>query len=335
MRICTNVDDAAGTSGSVRGQARHGNLDEAPVQTWMSWLEVPGGEHWLVPAIAALRIVLILAAAWLLIVVLQRLVRTARVRISARLQGDGAATRAETIGRVIRYLVALIVGALAVMMVLAEMGISLAPILGAAGVVGLAVGFGAQSLVKDYFTGFFILFEDQIRTGDVVKVADIGGLVEDITLRHVRLRDYDGTVHFIPNGLISTVSNMSRGHAQAVCDIGVAYREDLDEVFDVMRATAAALRADAAWAQRILAPLELAGVERWDDSAVIVRCRFKVAPLAQWDVRREFLKRLKRAFDERGIEIPYPHLTVYAGADRQGRASPLRLQLDAAATGGR
>jgi small conductance mechanosensitive channel len=296
----------------------------------MTWWETSGGERWLVPALAALRIVLILAAAWLLVAVLQKLVKTARIRIAARLQGEGAATRAETIGRVIRYLVALVVGALALMMVRAEIGISLAPILGAAGVVGLAVGFGAQSLVKDYFTGFFILFEDQIRTGDVVKVADIGGLVEDITLRHVRLRDYDGTVHFIPNSLITTVSNMSRGHAQSVCDIGVAYRENLDEVYTVMRETAAALRADAAYAPRILAPLELAGVERWDDSAVVVRCRFKVVPLAQWDVRREFLKRLKQAFDERGIEIPYPHVTVYAGADRQGRAPSLPVRLDGA-----
>lgn len=300
------------------------------MQGWMTWWETSGGERWLVPALAALRIVLILAAAWLLVAVLQKLVKTARIRIATRLQGEGAATRAETIGRVIRYLVALVVGALALMMVLAEIGISLAPILGAAGVVGLAVGFGAQSLVKDYFTGFFILFEDQIRTGDVVKVADIGGLVEDITLRHVRLRDYDGTVHFIPNSLITTVSNMSRGHAQSVCDIGVAYRENLDEVYTVMRETAAALRADAAYAPRILAPLELAGVERWDDSAVVVRCRFKVVPLAQWDVRREYLKRLKQAFDERGIEIPYPHVTVYAGADRQGRAPSLPVRLDGA-----
>ncbi len=295
---------------------------------WQAWLETLGSERWLVPALAGLRILLILVIAWTAIAVLQRIVRAARLRIAARLQGEGAAQRAETIGRAIRYLIALVIGALAAMMVLAEVGVSLAPILGAAGVVGLAVGFGAQSLVKDYFTGFFLLFEDQIRTGDVVKVADIGGLVEDITLRHVRLRDYDGTVHFIPNSLITTVSNLSRGHAQAVCDIGVAYREDLDQVFAVMHATADALRADKAFAPRILERLELAGVERWDDSAVVVRCRFKVAPLAQWDVRREFLRRLKRAFDEHGIEIPYPHLTIYAGVDRQGKAPPVRMRLE-------
>ncbi len=295
---------------------------------WTTWMDAMDGARWAVPAVAGLRILLILALAWVLIAVLQKLVRVARVRIAARLQGEGAAQRAQTIGRAIRYLVALVIGALALMMVLAEVGISLAPILGAAGVVGLAVGFGAQSLVKDYFTGFFLLFEDQIRTGDVVKIAEIGGLVEDITLRHVRLRDYDGTVHFVPNSLITTVSNMSRGFAQAVVDVGVAYRENLDDVFAVMRETADALRADSSFAPRILDQLELAGVERWDDSAVIVRCRFKVAPLAQWDVRREYLRRLKRAFDERGIEIPYPHLTLYAGTDRQGDAAPLRVQIE-------
>ena len=273
--------------------------------------------RWLVPALTGLRIVLILVVAWVLVSVLQRLVGAARLRIAARLQGPGAGQRAETVGRAVRYLIALIVGALALMMVLAEVGISLAPILGAAGVVGLAIGFGAQSLVKDYFTGFFLLLEDQVRTGDVVKIADIGGLVEDITLRHVRLRDYDGTVHFIPNSLITTVSNMSRGFAQAVVDLRVAYREDLDEVFALIRETGERLRADATIGPRILDPLELAGVERLEDSAVIVRCRFKVAPLAQWEVRREFLRRLKAVFDERGIEVPFPRVTYQSAPERR------------------
>jgi moderate conductance mechanosensitive channel len=287
-----------------------------------------GDAPWGGPALAALRILLIIIAAWVAIAVLQRLVREARIRIAAHTSDADGVRRAETVGRVVRYLIALVVSALAVMMVLAEVGISLAPILGAAGVVGLAIGFGAQSLVKDYFTGFFILFEDQIRTGDVVTVAGIGGLVEDITLRHVRLRDYDGTVHFVPNNLITTVSNMSRGYAQSVVDIGVAYREDLDEVFSVMREVAATLRLDPAFAERILADLELAGVERWDDSAVALRCRFKVQPLAQWDVRREYLRRLKKAFDERGIEIPFPHVTFYAGTGKEGRAPSLPLRVE-------
>jgi moderate conductance mechanosensitive channel len=293
-------------------------------------LETIDWARWSQPMLAGVRIVVIIVGAWLLIALLQRLVRTLRLRIAARLDGVDATRRAETLGRVARYLIALVVSALAVMMVLAEVGISLAPILGAAGVVGLAIGFGAQSLVKDYFTGFFLLFEDQIRTGDVVDIAGIGGLVEDITLRHVRLRDYDGHVHFVPNGLITTVTNKGRQYAQAVVDVGVAYRENVDEALAVMREVGAALRADAAFEARILGDIEIAGVERWDDSAVVLRCRFKVAPLAQWDVRRECLRRLKQAFDEHGIEIPYPHMTVYAGADKHGHAAAMPVALRAA-----
>jgi small-conductance mechanosensitive channel len=295
-------------------------------ELWSSLRDLDAS-RWAGPALSALRIVGIIVAAWVLIIFLQRLVRVLRMRIASRFEGQDAVRRAETLGRVIRYLIATVVGALAVMMVLGEIGISLAPLLGAAGVVGLAIGFGAQSLVKDYFTGFFILFEDQIRTGDVVKIADIGGLVEDITLRHVRLRDYDGNVHFVPNGLITTVTNMGRNYAQSVIDVGVAYREDLEEVFEVMRAVGSAMRADAAFEARILGDLEIAGVERWDDSAVALRVRFKVAPLAQWEVRREYLRRLKRAFDERGIEIPYPHLTLYAGVDKRGGAPTLPVAI--------
>ena len=273
-------------------------------------------DQWRAPALAGLRIVLIVVAAWISIAVLQRLVRGIRVRVQARLEGAEAARRAETLGRVIRYLVALVISAVAVMLVLAEVGVSLAPILGAAGVVGLAIGFGAQSLVKDYFTGFFLLFEDQIRTGDVVNVAGIGGLVEDITLRHVRLRDYDGNVHFIPNNLITTVTNMSRGFAHAVMDIGVAYKENVSEALDIMRAVGAAMRTDDMLRPLILDDLEIAGVERLDDSAVVLRCRFKVTPLAQWTVRRSYLQRIKEAFDLRGVEIPFPHMTVYAGREK-------------------
>src|SRR3990167_1502704 len=260
-------------------------------------------ELWSGPALAALRIVFILIVAWVAIAVLQTVVRGVRLRVVSRLAGAEGARRAEPLGRVMRYLIALVISAVAVMLVLAEVGISLAPILGAAGVVGLAIGFGAQSLVKDYFTGFFILFEDQIRTGDIVKIADLAGLVEDITLRHVRLRDYEGNVHFVPNNLITSVTNMTRLFAQAVIDVGVAYRENVDEVLAVMKAVGGEMRADSVFGPKILDDLEIAGVDRLDNSAVVLRCRFKVAPMAQWDVRREYLRRVKAAFDEQHIEI--------------------------------
>lgn len=272
---------------------------------WQSAAAALGGM-----ASATLRIVAVLAVAWIAVVVLQRAIRSFRIRIASRLDDREAVKRAETLGRVARYLVAVVVSLVAGMMVLSELGVSLAPVLGAAGVAGLAVGFGAQSLVRDYFTGFFLLLENQIRQGDVVKLGDHAGLVEEMTLRYVQLRDYDGHVHFVPNGTITSVINMSRGHAQAVVDIGVAYCEDIDRVMAVMREVAAALRRDREFAARITGEFELAGVERWADSAIVLRARFRVAPLEQWTVRREYLRRLKIAFDERGIEIPFPHVRI-------------------------
>jgi small conductance mechanosensitive channel len=272
------------------------------------------------------RIVLIVVVAWIVMALLQRTIRLFRQRIAARLDDREAVKRAETLGRVFRYVVAVVVSLVAGMLVLSELGISLAPILGAAGVAGVAIGFGAQSLVKDFFSGFFILFEDQIRTGDVVKIAGHAGLVEEITLRHTRLRDYDGNVNYVPNGMVDSVVNMSRGFAQAVMDIGVAYRENTDEVYEVMRRTARQLRADESFAARILDDLEIAGVDNWADSAVVIRCRFKVVALEQWGVRREYLRRLKKAFDEAGIEIPFPHLTIYAGQDKAGKAPAFNVR---------
>lgn len=283
--------------------------------------------HWSGAAIAALRVALIALAAWIIVVAMRRGIRVFRERLARRLDDPEAMKRAATLGRVFRYLVAVVVTIVAGTLILSELGISVAPILGAAGVAGIAVGFGAQSLVKDYFVGFFILIENQIRQGDVVTVAGIGGLVEEVTLRHVRLRDDDGNVHFIPNGLITTVTNMSRGYAQSVIEFGIAYREDVDNVFEVMRAVAAELRADPVFKPKILDQLEIVGVERWDTSAIVLRCRFKVVPLAQWNVRREYLRRLKKAFDASDIEIPFPHLTVYAGVGKDGAAPEFAVRV--------
>jgi moderate conductance mechanosensitive channel len=262
--------------------------------------------------VTVLRVVGIVVVAWVASAALQRAIRSFRERVASRMDDSESVKRAETLGRVFRYLASVVVWLVCGMLVLSEIGISVAPILGAAGVAGLAIGFGAQSLVKDYFNGFFLLLENQIRQGDVVKLGDHAGLVEEVTLRFVRLRDYDGYVHFVPNGEIRTVVNLSRDYAQAVVDIGVAYGENIDRVIGVMLTVAQALREDKAFAAMILDKFELAGVERWDDSAVIIRGRFRVAPLQQWSVRREYLKRLKDAFDEHGIEIPFPQMTLHA-----------------------
>lgn len=270
-------------------------------------------------AVSTMRICGIVIVAWMVIAVAQRAIRSLRMRIASRLDDREAVQRAETLGRVIRYLAAVVVSLVAGMLVLSELGISVAPILGAAGVVGLAVGFGAQSLVKDYFTGFFLLVEDQIRQGDVVKLGDHAGLVEQVTLRYVQLRDYDGHVHFVPNGTITSVVNMGRGHAQAVVDIGISYDSDIDAAMSVMRCVGASMRLDPEQGKRILGDLEIAGVERWADSAVVIRARFKVVPLEQWNVRREMLLRLKQAFDRAGVEIPFPQVVLH----RSRRTQPV------------
>jgi moderate conductance mechanosensitive channel len=257
-----------------------------------------------------LRVAAIALFAWIGSRFASRLIRRFRESIASRMTEPEQVKRAETLGRVFRYLATVVISLIAGVLILSELGISIAPIIGAAGVAGLAIGFGAQSLVKDYFTGFFLLLESQISRGDVVTIADKTGQVEDLTLRYVRLRDYDGNVHFVPNGLISTLTNMSMSFACSVVDVGIAYRADIDQALEVMRRVAEQMRADARHCDRILEPIEIVGVERWADSAVILRCRFKVRPLEQWTVRREYLRRLKVAFDATGIEIPFPHLTL-------------------------
>ncbi len=276
----------------------------------------------------AIKVVLILLGAWILMHLLRRLVGLFRRFALQRVDDAEAQRRVDTLARVIRYASTVVIVAVTVMMVLSNLGVSIAPILGAAGVVGVAVGFGAQSLVKDYLSGFFILLENQIRVGDFVSIAGERGQVEEITLRHVRLRSMDGTVHFIPTGLIDKVSNMTLEFSRAMVDIGVAYRENLDEVFAAIRDTGAALRQDPVIGPKILEDLELLGVENWADSSIVIRARFKVVPLEQWEVRRAFLKRLKETFDARGIEIPYPHLTLYPGRAKDGSAPPLRLVVE-------
>lgn len=281
--------------------------------------------EWMPLMRALLRVGVILVIAWVMLQASRRLIRLFRDYMGGRTEDAEDLRRIETLARVFRYIATVVVSLVAGMLALSELGISIAPILGAAGVVGLAVGFGAQSLIKDYFTGFFLLLENQIRQGDVVEAGGKSGQVEEVTLRYLRLRDFEGNVHYVPNGLITTVTNRSRGFAQSLIEVGVAYRENVDEAFEAMRAVGAEMRACPDFAERILEDLEIVGVERWDNSAVALRCRFKVKPLEQWAVRREFLRRLKPVFEAHGIEIPYPHLTVYAGADKQGRAPAFRL----------
>lgn len=267
-------------------------------------------DEWL-PIIAVIaHLMLIGLIAWLLMQAARRLIRLFLETVSHH-PDDERRRRIETLGRVFNHIAASIITLVAGMIMLDEIGISVQPLLATAGVAGLAIGFGAQSLIKDYFSGFFLLVEDQLRQGDLVEIGGKSGQVESVTLRHVRLRDYEGNVHYVPNGIITTVTNRSRGHAFAVFDLSIAYDADIEKAFETMRATADAMRADPAHAASILGELELSGVDRLADSSVMVRARLKTRPSEQQGVRRAYLRRIKQAFDQAGIGIPFPQLVVH------------------------
>ncbi|MEM7445280.1 MAG: mechanosensitive ion channel domain-containing protein [Pseudomonadota bacterium] len=214
------------------------------------------------------------------------------------------------------------------MIVMSQIGIDIGPLLAGAGVVGLAIGFGAQTLVKDIITGLFILFEDQIRVGDVVETAGHAGLVEGMTVRTLRLRDLSGTVHILPFSQVDSVKNLTKEFSYYLMDIGVAYRENTDEVIEVIKAISKDLRADPDYGSMMLDDIEVLGVDGFADSAVIIKARIKTLPIQQWTVGREFNRRMKLRFDELGIEIPFPHTTLYFGVDKQGQApaGPIRIE---------
>lgn len=199
------------------------------------------------------------------------------------------------------------------LILLQVLGVPIGPILAGLGVFGLAISFGAQSLVRDVISGFFLIMENQVRIGDVAIINGTGGLVEQINLRTLVLRDLSGVVHVFPNGSITTLSNMTKDWSAVVLDIGVAYKEEVDKVTKVMSEVAAGMREDDVFKTKIIADMEIFGVESFSDSAVVIRGRIKTKPIEQWNVGREYRRRLKMAFDEQNIEIPFPHRTLYFG----------------------
>jgi small conductance mechanosensitive channel len=220
-----------------------------------------------------------------------------------------AAARAQTLGQVLRSLTSLLVYGIASLLVLGELGINLGPLLATAGIAGVALGFGAQSLVKDFLTGIFMLLEDQYGVGDVIDVGEATGEVEQVTLRSTRLRDAQGTVWHVPNGEILRVGNMSQQWAKAVVDVAVAYGTDVREATEVIERVGADLRADEEWADRIEEAPEVLGVESLGADGLTIRVTVKTKPGAQWGVMRELRLRLREALDAAGIEAPY-HRTL-------------------------
>jgi len=271
---------------------------------------------------AGFRIVLILIAGWIGIRFMklgtQKLEKILIQSKETREKVPGAAQkRISTLTGLLQTLVISLIWAIVIVISLAQIGLDITPILASAGIVGLAVGFGAQNLVRDVISGFFMILENQVRIGDVAIVNGTGGLVEAITFRTITLRDLAGVVHVFPNGTITTLANMTKGWSAYVMDIGVAYKEDTDEVIQVMKEVGDELMQDPAFGSKILEPIEIFGVDEFGASEVVIKARLKTQPIKQWNVGREYRRRLKKAFDAKGIEIPFPHQTLYMGEASQ------------------
>lgn len=285
-----------------------------PIKTFIEQIS------WSTIITTSFRMVIIFIIAW----VTTWLLKSALQRFELRLVGKATARgesslesrkRIETIVRLLKQAGLLAIWITFFLIMLREIGIEVGPLLASAGIVGLAIGFGAQNLVRDVISGFFIILENQIRVGDVAVINGTGGLVEAINFRTTVLRDLAGIVHFFPNGTITTLSNMTTEWSAYVFDIGVAYKENTDEVTKVIREVADSMMADEDMKHLIIEPPEIFGVDKLDNSAVVIKGRIKTLPIQQWTVGREFLRRIKLSFDEKNIEIPFPHSTLYFGED--------------------
>ncbi len=259
------------------------------------------------------RIILIVIGAW----IVTRATRLAGRKIIDYAQDEDPATkserekRAETLVHIVRNAIKVFIYIVASFMILKEVGVDIAPLLAGVGIAGLAIGFGAQTLVRDFLTGFFILMENQYRVGDVVKIGDHAGLVEKIKLRTTVLRDLQGIIHIIPNGEVQSVNNMTYEWSRVVLDIGVAYKEDVDRVIQLLRDLGKKMRGEEYYSQIMLEDPQILGVDDFGDSQVTIKMLAKTCPLKQWEVARELRRRIKYAFDKEGIEIPFPHRTLF------------------------
>ena len=271
-------------------------------------------------------ILLAVVAAWLLHRLVDRIARRAeRGVLPERVENAVQARRkqrAATMAGVLKSIITFIVVAIGGTMVLSELGINIAPIIASAGILGIALGFGAQSLVKDFLAGIFIFIEDQHGVGDVVDVGDANGTVEAVTLRMTRLRDVNGTVWYVPNGEILRVGNKSQNWSRAVVDVSVGYREDLARVQRVLREVAHDLWEDDDFNHVIIEEPEVTGVETLTPDAITIRVMVKTAPLEQWAVARALRQRIKARFDHEGIEIPFAQRVVWHREDRRAEGDP-------------
>ena len=277
---------------------------------------------------SCLRITVILFVAWVAMKVFKKFLLRFEGHLIDKSQTEGeppseSQKRIETIIRLIRQAALVALWLTVSLIILKEIGIEIGPIIASAGIVGLAVGFGAQNLVRDVISGFFIILENQIRVGDVAIINGTGGLVEKINFRTTVLRDLGGIVHVFPNGAINTLSNLTNEWSAYVFDIGVAYKENTDKVIDIMREVGRKMMQEEKYSNYLLEEPEIFGVDKFADSAVIIKGRIRTKPIRQWEVGREYLRRIKQAFDANNIEIPFPHRTLYIGDETK----PLNLAI--------
>lgn len=267
-----------------------------------------------------LRIVLIIIIAFVLDRVLQRIVSRA-VRASVRpdenTSPDAEKKREDTLIRIFSGALNILITVLALMMVLQETGVEVGPLIAGAGIVGLAVGFGGQYLIRDIITGLFLMLENQYRIGDIVTIEGLSGMVQDISLRKTTLRDINGTVHHIPHGSITKVSNQSKDFSRVNLDIGVAYKTDIGHLAEVINRTGNELAADPAFSDSIISPPQFVRIGEFADSAIIVKILGDTRPHRQWEVAGELRRRLKEAFEKEGIEIPFPQTVIHRAAEQE------------------
>ncbi len=258
------------------------------------------------------KVLVILFGMWVTI----RIARFAGNRIKAAAEDDDPSRqserekRAETLANIMSMAIKLVILAIGALMIVREIGIDIGPLLAGAGIIGLAVGFGSQALVKDVVTGFFILIENQFRVGDIIRASGHAGLVEKITLRTTILRDLEGVVHIIPNGEIGTVSNLTYIWSRAIIDIGVDYRTNIDRAMEIMIDEAKKMASEDDWKKELVDEPQMLGVQSLADSSVVLRIAFKTQPQSQWSVGREYRRRIKNRFDAEGVVIPFPQTTV-------------------------
>lgn len=267
-------------------------------------------------------LVVVIVLIWLLNAISRNLEKVILKRSDA-LHDKEAQKRVKTLMSIGRGIMRLILWAIFALILLKRIGIEIGPIIASAGIAGIAIGFGAQELIRDFLAGFFVLLDNQIRTDDIVVINGTTGVVEKIELRTIRLRDHSGVVHIFQHGKINTLSNMTKEWSALVFEIGVAYKEDVDTVIAIMKSVGEDLEKDSRFSGNILEPISILGVEQFANSSIQLKVRIKTQTGEQWQTRREYMRRLKYAFDKKGIEIPFPHTTLYWGE----KSKPMDISL--------